>query len=210
MARPMWAQWTVSRREGELGRGRFNHTGGSAVLPGGARLVRSRGPVMRTGRPDTAGLDEYQALQMLDEDVVKRGVSDRKMRSLPETPGAPRALAACTATPSCAAAQFALRPKVALHVPDHRITAPRGSLPLRVARTRPLATLCRVGQPLRQISTSSTGKALPLADPLPHMPCLRALGGSRELAASIRQGVDSYAMTACQHSEATVRGQGQM
>lgn len=144
VARPMRAQWTVSRREGELGRGRFNQP---PVLPGGARLVRSRGPVMRTGRPDSAGFDEYQALQMLDEDVVKRGVSDRKMRSLPETPGAPRALEACAATPSCAAAQFALRPQVALHVSDHQITAPPGCLPLRVARARPLATLCRVGQP---------------------------------------------------------------
>ena len=42
---------------------------------------------MGTGRPGTAGVDEYQALQLLDEGVVKRGVSDRKMRSFPETPG---------------------------------------------------------------------------------------------------------------------------
>lgn len=47
-----------------------------------------------SGRPRTAGFDEYQALQMLDEGVVKRGVSDRKMRSFPEQPGAtmPRSL----------------------------------------------------------------------------------------------------------------------
>jgi hypothetical protein len=158
------------------------------VLPGGARLVRSRGPVMRTGRPDTAGVDEYQALQMLDEDVVKRGVSDRKMRSLQETPGAPRAHEACAATPSCAAAQFALRPKVALHVSDHPITAPPGSLSLRLSRERPLAKLCRVGQPLKEICTFSVGKALPLADPLPQMPCLRAMGGPRELAAVQKTG----------------------
>lgn len=83
-------------------------------------MVRSRGPLMRTGRPDTAGFDEYQALQMLDEDVVKRGVSDRKMRSLPETPGAPRALEVCDATPRCAAALLALRTKVVLPVPPLR------------------------------------------------------------------------------------------
>jgi hypothetical protein len=42
---------------------------------------------MGTGRPGTADVDEYQALQLLDEGVVKRGVSDRKLRSFPETPG---------------------------------------------------------------------------------------------------------------------------
>ena len=31
-------------------------------------------------------MDEYQALQLLDENVVKRGVSERKLRSLPEQP----------------------------------------------------------------------------------------------------------------------------
>lgn len=44
----------------------------------------SRRPPRADGGADPSAdtLDEYQALQMLDDDVVKRGVSDRKMKSL--------------------------------------------------------------------------------------------------------------------------------
>lgn len=54
---------------------------------GAQRRVRTfipRPQSRRRARDD--GFDEYQALQMLDEDVVKRGVSDRKLRSLDVRP----------------------------------------------------------------------------------------------------------------------------
>ncbi len=63
--------------------GRLAHAHSASRMPG----ARSRIASMGTGRPGTGGVDEYQALQLLDEGVVKRGVSGRKMRSFPETPG---------------------------------------------------------------------------------------------------------------------------
>jgi len=51
-----------------------------------AHGARSRTQRAGTARPGT-GFDEYQAMQLLDEDVVKRGVSSRKMRTLLEQPG---------------------------------------------------------------------------------------------------------------------------
>ena len=51
-----------------------------------SRGQRVRTQLASTRRPGTGGMDEYQALQLLDENVVKRGVSERKLRSLPEQP----------------------------------------------------------------------------------------------------------------------------
>jgi hypothetical protein len=57
------------------GHGRIS--GGSSMGPRGSSSRHV--PSSVRGRDDD--FDEYQALQMLDDDVVKRGVSDRKMRS---------------------------------------------------------------------------------------------------------------------------------
>ena len=42
--------------------------------------------VQPSQRTEPGGMDEYQMLQLLDEGVTKRGVSDRKMRSFPIRP----------------------------------------------------------------------------------------------------------------------------
>ena len=86
----------------------------------GGRSQVSGGGGGSTVRPGTAGFDEYQALQMLDEDVVKRGVSDRRMRSFREAPGATslvQLLAACAAT-ACVL-------RALPHVPSLRQVRPR-------------------------------------------------------------------------------------
>eukprot|EP00802_Teleaulax_amphioxeia_P019278 Tamp_19505.p1 GENE.Tamp_19505~~Tamp_19505.p1 ORF type:complete len:187 (+),score=40.15 Tamp_19505:65-562(+) len=80
--------------------GMLTHAGGAARLGGGARSRVVGGG--STVRPGTAGFDEYQALQMLDEDVVKRGVSDRRMRSFREAP-VPRQ---CVGKDKCDVCQF--------------------------------------------------------------------------------------------------------
>jgi len=98
--------------------GMLTHAGGAARLGGGARSRVVGGG--STVRPGTAGFDEYQALQMLDEDVVKRGVSDRRMRSFREAPGATslvQLLAACAAT-ACVL-------RALPHVPSLRQVRPR-------------------------------------------------------------------------------------
>ena len=52
---------------------------------GGGRTF-ARSFVQPSHRPGTRGMDEFQMLQLLDEGIVKRGLSDRKLRSLPIHP----------------------------------------------------------------------------------------------------------------------------
>jgi hypothetical protein len=49
--------------------------------PGGRTFSRTF--VRPSTRPGSGGMDEYQMLQLLDEGVVKRGVSDAKLKSFP-------------------------------------------------------------------------------------------------------------------------------
>jgi len=63
----------------------FGGLGGHGAHPVTRTRLRpgSRGGLLLgTSRPNNTGFDEYQAMQLLDEDVVKRGVSERRLRQL--------------------------------------------------------------------------------------------------------------------------------